>query len=1031
MLSAPVAWAQSSLAVVEVVASNESNIDSFGETSDWIELQNFGPPVDTTGWTIADDGDVWFLPGALVGTGERVIVRASGRDVVAGAEWHSNFRLSASGGETVTLADATGTAVSSLTFPPLGSDQSFGRAVTGDIGFLDEVTFNAVNSGLAPAVVTVVTPAQAFTGSLDVVLATAGGSTIRYTTDGSPVTGSSAEYGGALTFAESTVLRAAVVDGDAVGPEASAAYVAITAALSSQTSDLPMVFINKTTSTDFVRDGELLPTVMSIVEPGADGRTDPLGEVDYLGFAGMRIRGNSSAAFPKKQYKVELWSDPAGTEVRRDLLGLGADGDWGLYAPGHRDRAMINNPLAYELGHQIGVAAPDSRFVEVYLETSPGSPIDASSYQGLYLLRETIEVAENRVDITSHTESTPGGAGGYIIKYDWEDDCCYSFKPLGDTLDRFIAISDPGAEATDDQKAWITSRWTAIQDASAALDFAASDALVDFDSVIDHWIIEMVVKDADALRASHFTHLDAGGKLMGGPLWDFDRSMGAADRRVENISDAEGWGGPDEAYLTGSDIYAGFWLMPEVQARVRARWAQLRAGVLSDSALVALIDEMGAEITEAYSREIIVWGSDGYGSRFDGGLDGELSHLKLWLTTRTAWLDSQLIATTNPPTVDVPATVVVDENDSVALQITTTGTAPLFFDITGLPQGLSMDDNGSITGTVAYGDAGTFPVRLTVTDALGAGTTVNFSIVVTPLFSGVPKVLLNEFNSVEPGRLLDNDGTDLGFGSIGGNAGDWFELVTLEDNLDMRGWSFELWSNVDGEMTQNAVLELGDDPALVGIRAGSIVTVAESIVDSLTYNPRADDWTMNWQANSAQAGSLFVSQVDFDTNNNKWRLIIRDADNNPVAPVAGETEPWDDANGGVSGREVFALNADPTIAVDPVVDYIDTTTSTFGLPNLVVPVGEINGTPQNLAALRPALTPDGDVNCDGEMNIVDAYDVALFSVALIGDSGRCPLQGADVIHAAAGDLTQDGATNVLDASVIARCVVGLPDPVCP
>jgi len=1029
VLGAPDAWGQQSLAIVEVVASNDTITDSFGETSDWIELQNFGPSVSTAGWTIADDSEVWFLPTVTVSTGGRLIIRASDRDVVTNNELHSNFRLSASAGETVTLADSSGEAVSTLTFPPLGPDQSYGRAVNGDIGYLDEVTFNATNSALAPPIVDIVTPPRAFTGSLDVALSTAGGSTIRYTTDGSAVTGSSTQYSGPITISTSTVLRTAVVDGGNVGPESSAAYVAITAGLVGESSNLPMVFAQQTTTTA-LDTGSLAPTVMSIVEPGIDGRTDPLGEVDYLGFAGLRIRGASSSNFPKKQYKLELWSDPSGTEIRSDLLGLGADGDWGLYAPGRFDRAIINNPFVYELGHRIDVAAPDSRFVELYLETDPGRPVGVGDYQGIYVLRETIEVAENRVDIAKHTDTTAGSEGGYIVRYDWNDSCCYNIQSHPQ-YGSYIATSDPGVEATSGQRSWISGRWADLQSAASNRNFAVADSLVDFDSIIDHWLITMLAKDVDSIRASHYMHLDANGELMGGPLWDFDRALGGDDSRINEIAEAEGWdtGGGN---LTRSDIYTGFWDMPEVQARLRARWAELRAGFFSDGELTGLVDAMGAEISEAYTREIGIWGSDGYGPRFGGGLDGELSHMKSWLTRRTAWMDGQLLSSASPPNVDTPSTLIVDENDSVNLQIDATSSGALFFDVTGLPQGLSMDDNGLISGTVAYGDSGIFPVRLIVTNSGGASTTINFSIVVTTIFTGSPKVVLNEFNSVEPGRLLDNAGTDLGFGTIGGNAGDWFEIVTLEDNLDMRGWSFELWSNApEGEMTRNAELILGDDPLLDGIRAGSIITIAESISDNLSYSPESDDWTMNWRANSAGAGAMFATQTDFDTNNSKWRLIVRDAAGDAVAPVAGETEPWDDANGGVSGREVFALNVDPVPQVDPVVDYIDTTVSTFGLPNLVVSAEDPAGTPQDFTELRPELAASGDVNCDGELNIVDAYDVARYSVSLTTDAGGCPLTAPNTVHAAAGDLTGDEVTNVLDASVIARCVVGLPDPNCP
>ena len=38
----------------EVMAVNTSVTDSFGETPDWIELENLGDSVDLDGWTIAE-----------------------------------------------------------------------------------------------------------------------------------------------------------------------------------------------------------------------------------------------------------------------------------------------------------------------------------------------------------------------------------------------------------------------------------------------------------------------------------------------------------------------------------------------------------------------------------------------------------------------------------------------------------------------------------------------------------------------------------------------------------------------------------------------------------------------------------------------------------------------------------------------------------------------------------------------------------------------------------------------------------------
>jgi len=1035
--TAPRAQAQQGTVVVnEIVADNASVVDNFGATPDWIELRNAGnAAVNLNDWTLADNSASFELPAINLAPGDRLLIWASDRNL-AGPPTHTNFRLSASG-ETVRLARPDGTLADEVTYLPLAEDQAWGRSQSNVEGYLAEPTPGTANSALAPSVVTFSAPPQVFTGSITVALAgnVGPGQTLRYSVDGSPVSATSPTYSAPLSLTNSTVVRAAVVDGSVVGPERSAGYIRIADNLANRTSDLPIVLVQSsgpvsTTDTN---------AIVSVINRGVDGRASVIGEADYTGFAGLRIRGDSSATFPKKQFKFELWDNPSGESRNANLLGLGSDDDWGLYAPGRLDRAMIQNPFVYELGHRIGVAAPDYQFVELWIEDEVGSAIGAGDYQGLYLLRETIEIDDGRVDITKHTSSSSGPSGGYIVRQDRDDECCTVIDDYVDTSNGSASVVEPGAsEITADQLSYIDGWWDEMKAAAQSRDINRINQYFEIDAFIDYWLVSIVSNDPDAWRLSTHFYKEPGGGLVGGPLWDFDRTLGSADSRNDEISEATGWGWVQPDFTDYRNLLIDFlwvddlWKTPAVQARLRARWAELRAGAFSDAEINAIITDLRDEILESYDRELTVWNSPDYGPRFGNGLVGEVDFMRSFVQTRLDWIDGQLLTNESPPTVTNPGLQIIDENVAVSLQIEASGSNSLFFDATGLPDALTIDDNGLITGTVAYGDATTFPVQLTVTRPSGAATTINFVIEVRPAFNGSAKVVLNEYNAVGPGVLLDNGGADAGFGAVPGNAGDWFELVTIEDDLDMTGWTFELWSNNEsGVVAKTAELVLGNDSALTGLRSGSIITVAESIADNLSYAPRNDDWTLNLQANGAGAGSLFETQVDFDTNNSKWRLVIRDATDTIVAPIAGETEPWDDANGGVSSREVFALNADPTGAVSPTLDYADTVQSTFGLPNRLVSPGGVDGGVQDLAALRPALAPDGDVNCDGQLNIVDAYDVARFSVALVDDSNGCPLTSADTIHAAAGDLSGDGTTNVLDASVIARCVVGLPDPVCP
>jgi hypothetical protein len=1018
----------SQVVLSEVVAANTRSVDSFSETSDWFELENLGDRIDLAGWSISDgDGNIWTLPATTMAPNERLLVWASGRDLDA-PELHTNFSFKSSG-EELRLANSAGQLVDRLTFPALGDDQAWGRGPDGTLGFLATPTPGDPNSALLPSMVTIETPGQTFVDEITIELSAvlAQGETIRYTLDGSDVAIDSDEYTAPFTIERSSVVRAAVTGNGVVGTDVSAGYTAVSSSIADFSSDLPIVLVH---STGVVGE-DTQDAIVTIIEPGEDGRSGVFDPASYDGFAGLRIRGASSAGFDKKQYKFETWGDQLGNEVDVDLFGMGSDSDWVLYAPGRFDRAMINNAFMYELGHRIGVAAPEYQFVELFIEDNMTATVGSGDYRGLYLLREAIEIDDSRLDLTEHTDTSAGPEGGYIVRYDWADECCLNLEGHPQFGSQ-IAMDTPGAtKATTEQRDWLDAHWDDIQKAAAS-DFASVEALVDVDDLLDGWLLEMLALDVDILRASHYMHLDAGGRLRAGPLWDYDRSLGGADPRVDELAEAESWkpnGSSGHSYE--SDIYADLWNLPEIQARLRSRWADLRQAELSDLALNDLIDGFGLVIAEAYERELTVW-NDGieYGPRFGNGLQGELDHMAAWVATRTAWLDDQFLNPSNPPTVVVPDTIQAAENEAVSVQLEASDEQAIVFDATGLPEGLTMNPStGLISGTVVFGDGGTFPVSVKVTNSSGASTAVGFMIEVSSPLVAPPAVLLNEYNAVAPGAVLALGGADETLGVVGGNGGDWFEIVTLEDELDLRGWKFDIWSRTDtGTLRQSARLVLADDPLVSNLRAGSIVTIAESIPDDLSYDPANGDWTLQLQANTAQEGSMLANQTDFDTNNSKWRLVIRDADDAVRAEIVGETAPWDEVNLGVASDEVLAMRTDPRADADPVVDWVDSTQSSFGLPNTT------DGVTQDFSSLRPDLTPTivwGDVDCDGTASIIDALLVAQYSVGNRTAVASCPVANpvSEVVIDAA-DVNNDGRVDIVDSLLITRCEVGIENVLC-
>ncbi len=120
--------------VTELLALNVSTLtDEDGTFSDWIEIHNANAsPVDLDGWYLTDDAAAltkWRFPQTIIPAGDRVVVFASDKNrAVAGAELHTNFKLSG-GGEFLAHVRADGVTVEHAyapSFPAQSDDVSWG-----------------------------------------------------------------------------------------------------------------------------------------------------------------------------------------------------------------------------------------------------------------------------------------------------------------------------------------------------------------------------------------------------------------------------------------------------------------------------------------------------------------------------------------------------------------------------------------------------------------------------------------------------------------------------------------------------------------------------------------------------------------------------------------------------------------------------------------------------------------------------------------------------------------------------------------
>jgi len=324
----------------------------------------------------------------------------------------------------------------------------------------------------------------------------------------------------------------------------------------------------------------------------------------FTGSAALKVRGSSSLGFPKRSFNFEI-RDETGDDLDVPLLGMPEESDWILYAP-YTDKTLMRDVLAYEWSNAIGRYAPRTRFVELYMGGG-GQRLTAADYLGVYVLEEKIKRNAERVDITElhPTDSTmPDVSGGYLLKVDRLDPGDSGFTTSGGVT---IAYVDPKEEEiTPTQAAWIQNYLNQFEAALASPSFrdpvTGYRKYIDLDSFVDHFLLVELTKNIDGYRLSTFFHKDRNGKLVMGPLWDYNLCLGNADY-------LQGWD-PTGWYI---DALGGFpwWNRlrqdPDFVQRFIDRWGALRATLLAESRLFQTVNVKTTLLGESQVRNYQKW----------------------------------------------------------------------------------------------------------------------------------------------------------------------------------------------------------------------------------------------------------------------------------------------------------------------------------------------------------------------------------------------------------------------------------------
>lgn len=509
--------------------------------------------------------------------------------------------------------------------------------------------FSSINVAAQTPGVIFSEPSGVKTGSFSLSLSTFDPTRqIYYTTNGTVPSQSSTLYTQPITISQSTYIHAiSYKNGVADELTSKAGYIYLDAGMQSFSSDLPLLIIENFNQGDipkpnggFMGGGDLTEkqfVVAALFEP-VNGRTTFNSTPTITTNGGLKVRGTSSATFPKLSYGFDSWNEQS-EEKNIEPLGMSKSADWVIFGSQNQDPTYIRSVWLYELSRQMGQWAPDSRPVEVFINTNGGA-VTQSDYLGLYFFMEKIGRGTGRLDIEKLDPAVqitdPNISGGYIIKFDRLDAEATGFTCLHTSNFNTSNYYYPKERNMPDyQKPWIREYITTFE--TALKEIPNSRRYMDYFDVRaaqDHWILKAMPIDADALVLSEFMHKDRGGIIKMGPVWDFDRSAGSVDSRTTNYNS---WSGGALVNFMEYGWYGYLHKDPEYFMGLKDRWFQLRQQQLTVTNIDAIIDSLALVMKEAMTRDIQKWPI----TRFDKTFQGEINHLKEWMHNRVAWIDSQ------------------------------------------------------------------------------------------------------------------------------------------------------------------------------------------------------------------------------------------------------------------------------------------------------------------------------------------------------------------------------------------------------
>ena len=369
----------------------------------------------------------------------------------------------------------------------------------------------------------------------------------------------------------------------------------------------------------------------------------------------MKGRGNYSWSFKRKSYTLKLGSST-------NVCNMGKSKKYALVSQDY-DKSFMRNALAQYIGSKFPNTGftPESKPVDFYLN---------GKYMGNYMLVERIAIAADRVNIDElkadgQTTDTPPGdvnndqpniTGGYILEWDFRKGADYNANLGSDS--GYVGVKDPEndldregnkttAGISSQQKSYISGYLNSADNALRASSCQSSSwtNYIDEASAVDYYIAMEYMKPVDGnMWASVYMYKPRNGKLIFGPLWDFDLAAGSANR-AGNVASSSSFYLRNNLGVSAQQS-SNTWFnclnkRSSFRTAVKNRWNDVKNSIDTNGFVDDMKSAISTSAETSYSQ-----GPSSHSYRISkyqtiqGSWSSDVSFLRSWANNRKSWLSS-------------------------------------------------------------------------------------------------------------------------------------------------------------------------------------------------------------------------------------------------------------------------------------------------------------------------------------------------------------------------------------------------------